>query len=162
MAGLLAQMICHPVKIWLLPQNATVRLTSSPFTMFAFLSLDHVLQDIHTLCHLRRRGTAPHLTAGQLARDRSEGKQLCRAADQSVCSSDPYSHASQPTGGCHVEFSSYHLYAITYLAGSTPKGLSIFRNGNAMCENYEVSEVWGLAEEGTNVTVLLVFWDNLV
>lgn len=33
---------------------------------------------------------------------------------------------------------------------------------NAMCENYEVSEVWGLAEEGTDVTVLLVLWNNLV
>lgn len=31
-----------------------------------------------------------------------------------------------------------------------------------MCENYEVSEVWGLAEEGTDVTVLLVLWNNLV
>lgn len=48
------------------------------------------------------------------------------------------------------------------VAGATPKRLSIFRNGNAMCENYEVSEVLGLAEEGTKVTVLLVLWNNLV
>lgn len=34
MTGLLAQMICHPVEIWLLPQNATMRLISSPFKMF--------------------------------------------------------------------------------------------------------------------------------
>lgn len=38
---------------------------------------------------------------------------------------------------------------------------------NAMCENYEVSEVFfwgegGLAEEGTNVIVLLVLGNNLV
>lgn len=46
--------------------------------------------------------------------------------------------------------------------GSMPKSLSIFRNGNAMCENYEVSEVWVLAEEGTNVMVFLVLWNDLV
>lgn len=38
-------------------------------------------------------------------------------------------------GGGHVEFSSSSLYAIMRLAGTTPRGLSIFRNGNAMCEN---------------------------
>lgn len=65
-------------------------------------------------------------------------------------------------GRSPVEFSSYHLYAITYLVGTTPKGLSVFRNGNAMCEHYEVSEVLGLAEEGTNVAVLLVLWNDLV
>lgn len=52
--------------------------------------------------------------------------------------------------------------AVTDPAGPTHKRLSIFRNGNAMCENDEVSEVQGLAEEGAHVTVLLVFRDNLV
>lgn len=56
--------------------------------------------------------------------------------------------------------SSYH--AIMPLAGTKPESLSIFRNGNAMCENYEVSEVWGLAEEGTNVMVFLILWNDLV
>jgi hypothetical protein len=42
------------------------------------------------------------------------------------------------------------------------EGLPVIRN--AMCENYEVSEVFwgGLAEEGTYVTVLLVLRNNLV
>lgn len=76
--------------------------------------------------------------------------------------SDPSSHSSQQRRGRHIEVSSYNLHAATDLAGSAPQGLSGFRNGNAKCENYEVSEVWGLAEEGTNVTVLLVLWNNLV
>lgn len=44
-----------------------------------------------------------------------------------------------------MDFSSYDLDAVTYLVGIMPKGLSIFRNGNAMCENYEVSEVFGIS-----------------
>lgn len=31
-----------------------------------------------------------------------------------------------------------------------------------LCVRIEVSEVLGLAEEGTNVTVFLVLWNNLV
>lgn len=46
---------------------------------------------------------------------------------------------------CCVDFSSYDLDAVPYLVGIMPKGLSIFRNGNAMCENYEVSEVFGIS-----------------
>lgn len=48
------------------------------------------------------------------------------------------------------------------LAGTMEEGLPVIRN--AMCENYEVSEVFwgGLAEEGTYVTVLLVLRNNLV
>lgn len=114
-AGVLAQMMCHPVETWFLPQNATVRLTSSPFKMFAFLPLDHVLEDTHPLRRLCSRGTAQRLTAGQWARDRREGERLRRVAHRSVCCSDPYNHSSQQTRGRHVEFSSYNLYATAYL-----------------------------------------------
>lgn len=86
-----------------------------------------------------------------------------RTACQSVHRSDQRSHSSQGVRGRHVEFSSYSLYAIACLVGTTSEGLSILRNGNAMCENYEVSEVFlGSAEEGTNVTVPLALWDKLV
>lgn len=52
---------------------------------------------------------------------------------------------SAKSEGLHVQLSSYNLYAITYLVGTTLKGLSILRSGNAMCENYEVSEVSGIS-----------------
>lgn len=65
-------------------------------------------------------------------------------------------------GRFFVEFSSYYFYVIIYLVGITSKGLFIFRNGNVMCEYYEVFEVLGLVEEGINVVVFLVFWNDLV
>jgi hypothetical protein len=71
------------------------------------------------------------------------------------------SHTRQPVRGARAECCSDSLDAVTYLAGNTLESLSTFRN--AMCESYEVSEVFlGSAEEGTNVTVLLILWDNLV
>lgn len=131
--------------------------------MFEFISFDHRLQDIHTLCHLSKMQNPPNLTKGQSGRVPSEGRWLCgqpvRACTVRI---NEITHHNKSEGR-HIEFSSYSLYAIPYLVGTTSKGLSVLRNGNAMCENYEVSEVFlGSAEEGTNVTVLLALWDNLV
>lgn len=55
MAGLLAQVICHPVKNIVIAPNAIVWFISSPFRMFKFISLHHTLQDIHTPCHPEKR-----------------------------------------------------------------------------------------------------------
>lgn len=105
----------------------------------------------------------PNLTKEPLGRVHSEGRWLCgQPVTACAVRINGVTHRNESEGR-HVEFSSYSLYAITYLVGTTSKGLSVLRNGNAMCENYEVSEVFlGSAEEGTNVTVLLALWDDLV
>lgn len=67
-----------------------------------------------------------------------------------------------PSEGHPAEFSSCSLYAITYLVGTTLKGLSIFGKEMPCVRIMRFLRFLGLAEEGTNVTVLLVLWDNLV
>lgn len=56
------------------------------------------------------------------------------------------SHSS-PTvrEGSTVSSAETTLVPTGLLAGTMPEGPSIFRNGNAMSENYEVSEVFGIS-----------------
>lgn len=68
----------------------------------------------------------------------------------------------QSEGRPAAEYSSCSLYAITYLGGTTLKGLSIFGKEMPCVRIMRFLRFLGLAEEGTNVTVLLVLWDNLV
>ena len=160
MAGLLAQVICHPVKNIVIAQNAIARFISSPFRMF--ISLHHRLQDIHTPCHPEKRRN-PQIQQRESWRRFTEEN---NSAGQPVRVDAAHllSHASgrwERRGATVNSAATVSRPSPVWLA-PRQKACPSLEMENAMCENYEVSEVWGLAEEGTDVTVLLVLWNNLV
>lgn len=123
-------------------QTAVVRAASSSTRTLKFIPLEHTVEDVQALCHLPksqhpqvsqrgagegsfRRGTTLQVQPIRVsaAVPPKEGRQVPRGFQQ----------CRPPRGGP------------LYLVGATPKGLSVFRTGNAMCENFEVSEVLGIS-----------------
>lgn len=141
MLGLLAQTIRHPVQIWLLPPKLpSCELYHLPLERSSSFR-SNTRWRMSKLSATYQSCSTPRCHRGALARVHSEGEPLCRCS-QSV------SAAVQPKEGRQVPrwFQQCRApEAVPYLVGATPKGLSVFRTGNAMCENFEVSEVFGIS-----------------
>lgn len=141
MAGSLAQMICHPAEIWLLPKMPLC--DSLPLPLKCWSSFHLTTRPVgypYSLPPMKTQNPpapTPASDSGTVA-DGSLRRETTLRGSRSECvplRSIQSLIITNKGGGGHVEFSSYGLYAIACLAGTTPKGLSIFRNGNAMCEN---------------------------
>lgn len=111
MAGLLANVICHPVKIWLLPKTPLCDSLPLPLKCSRPFHLATRCRISVLFATPEDAGsptpTPPHLTARQRARVRDSGPGFVeegndfagRPIDPNVCCSDQYSHSSQQVRG---------------------------------------------------------------
>lgn len=140
MLGLLAQTIRHPVQIRLLPPKLpSCELHHLPLERSSHSARIHGGGCPSSLAP-SKVAAPPGVTEGRRRGFIRKGNHFAGATRVSA--------AVQPKEGQQVPAWFQQCRppeAVPYLVGATPKGLSVFRTGNAMCENFEVSEVFGIS-----------------
>lgn len=160
-------MICHPVKRWLLPKRPLCDSLPLPLKRSrSFRSVTRAGGYPHSLPPTKMQSLPPAPDSGTVG--------------EGLFSKKGNRFAASPIGSERVPIGAIQSLITTNKGGGgtsssaapvfTPSCVWLAPRREAcpslememLCVRIEVSEVWGLAEEGTKVAVLLVLWNDLV